>query len=90
MCHNIGMHQQTEKPRIIEPEILDEHGVPVSYTSQSAAQRTYRGVGFLTGFFALTFSFIMILLGALVTVFVIAPLLLLGRVLGLQIKTFRR
>ncbi len=93
MCHNIHMSEKTSpQPEVIEPEILDEQGLPVSVkeTAQTSQQNVYRGVGVLTGFFALAFSFIMILLGALVTVFIIAPLLLLGRVLGLQIKNIRR
>lgn len=91
MCHNIHMENR-HQAKVIEPEILDEHGLPVAQqtAARSTARSQYRGAGFLTGFFALTFTFIMLLVGALVTVFIIAPVLLLGRVLGLQIKTFRR
>ena len=78
--------------KVIEPEILDEQGLPLTAAEHAEQPRAevYRGAGVLTGFFALAFSFVMILLGALVTVFIIAPLLLLGRILGMQIKAFRK
>jgi len=93
MCHNIVMQEKTPiQDQVIEPEILDENGMVVSAQDNKEIPhaRVYQGVGMFTGFFALAFSFIMILLGALVTVFIIAPLLLLGRILGLQIKNLRR
>ena len=93
MCHNINMKENSyTQDKVIEPEILDESGQRIAAPGDPAAPRTevYRGAGVLTGFFALAFSFVMILLGALVTVFVIAPLLLLGRLLGMQVKTFHR
>ena len=95
MCHNINMNKnETVQAEVIEPEILDESGQPIVAPGDTAAPRAhgdvYGAVGFLTGFFALAFSFVLILFGALVTVFIIAPLLLLGRILGLQIKSFRR
>lgn len=78
---------------VIEAEILDEKGMPViTPENQEKEQRVYTQAhaGFLTGFVALAFSFIMMLLMAVVTVFIVFPLMLLGRLLGMQIKTFRR
>lgn len=95
LCHNISMKKehQTEK-EVIEAEIIDEKGLPIpseeSPEQNHGPQTDIRRVGFLTGFFALAFSFVMILLMAIITVFIIFPLMLLGRLLGLQIKTFRK
>ena len=77
---------------VIEAEILDENGLPVVAGSSAKEQKRPYEVkaGFLTGFFALAFSFIMILSMAVVTVFIVFPLMLIGRLLGLQVKTFRR
>lgn len=95
MCHNINMSENTRtQTQVIEPEILDENGRPIvqsaEQTGSSAHGDVYGRVGFLTGFFALAFSVVMMLLGALITIFVITPLLLLGRLLGLQIKKLHR
>jgi len=77
--------------KVIEAEILDENGQPIAFAQAPRAHGdVYGRVGFLTGFFALIFSFVMILLGTLVTIFILTPLLLLGRLLGLRIKHFRR
>ncbi|MBO7237872.1 MAG: hypothetical protein J6U96_01100 [Elusimicrobiaceae bacterium] len=75
---------------VIEPEILDENGQPIAATKPSAHGDVYGRVGFLTGFFALAFSVVVMILGALITIFIITPLLLIGRLFGLQIKTLRR
>ena len=96
MCHNINMKANTRvqnkiiEAEIIEPEILDESGQPITTAKPSAHGNVYGHVGFLTGFFAIAFSVIMMLLGALVTIFIIVPLLLIGRLLGLQIKQLHR
>ena len=87
------MEEKTStQTQVIEPEILDENGIVVSTQDNTEIPHShvYQGVGMFTGFFALAFSFILILLGALITVFVIAPILLLGRILGLQVKHIRR
>ena len=92
MCHNISMREKTPiEPEIIEPEILDENGITVaSSNGPSAHGDVYGKTGFFTGLFALAFTFIMLLLGAFLTVFIIAPLLLLGRLLGFQISRFKK
>ncbi|MBR3604141.1 MAG: hypothetical protein IKL48_05680 [Elusimicrobiaceae bacterium] len=85
--------EQEPKKEVIEAEILDETGVPIAVSQQQENPRAefcQARAGFLTGFVALAFSFIMMLLMAVVTLFIIFPLMLLGRLLGLQIKTFRR
>ena len=91
MCHNISMRENARtQPEVIEPEILDESGQPIAVAKPSAHGDVYGRVGFLTGFFALVLSSVIILLGALVTVFIIMPLLLIGRLFGLQIKSIHR
>ena len=95
MCHNISMKESGQaKTNVIEPEILDENGQLIAAAAEQAGPSAhgdvYGRVGFLTGFFALTFSVLMMLLGVLITIFVITPLLLLGRLLGLQIKKLHR
>lgn len=82
---------EEKKSRVIEAEVLDENGLPVAQDIPRERVRVYQArAGFLTGFFALAFSFIMILVTAVVTVFIVLPFLLLGRVLGMQVKTFKR
>ena len=100
MCHNISMQKNSHTQRevieaeIIEPEILDENGQSVSVPGGPSAPRAhgdvYGRVGLLTGFFAIAFSCVMLILGFLVTVFIVAPLILIGRLLGLQIKKLHR
>lgn len=81
------------REEIIEAEVLDENGRPVTAEPQPPKRdraHTYEGAGFFAGFVALAFSFVMILAMAALTVFVIFPLMLLSRILGMQIKTLRR
>ena len=81
------MHSQ---PEVIEPEILDENGQPIAAPVPPGVHGdVYGKVGVFAGLFALIFSVIIMLLGVLVTVFVIAPLLLLGRLFGLQMLSIR-
>ncbi len=83
----------TEHSEVIEAEVLDENGLPITKEpprERVHAQADVAKASFFAGFFALAFSFIMILVMAVVTVFIVLPLMLLGRLLGMQIKTFRR
>lgn len=82
----------TPQNEVIEAEVLDENGRPVNEKPQERVRvKTYQArAGFFAGFVALAFSFIMILVMAVVTVFIVLPLMLLGRLLGMQVKTFRR
>ncbi len=77
---------------VIEAEVLDEEGRPIGQESSASAKPAHEqaGASFLAGFFALAFSVLMILVMAVVTVFIVLPLMLLGRLLGMQVKTFRR
>ncbi len=79
---------QTEE--IIEPEVLDENGNPISAepVRDSARPKGDTG-GLLGGFFVLAFGFIVTLFVAVFSVCILLPLMLLGRLLGMQIKTFR-
>lgn len=76
---------------IIEPEILDEHGRPIHTgpAKDSARPKGDMG-GILGGVAVLAFGFIMTLLVAVFSICVVLPLMLLGRLLGMQVKTFRR
>lgn len=80
--------KQIDETAAVEAEIIDENGVLL--TGQKEPPRLQAKAGFLTGFVALAFSFIMMLLMAVFMVFIIFPLMLLGRILGLQIKTLRK
>lgn len=82
---------EEKKSQVIEAEVLDENGLPVAQDMPRERVHVYQArAGFLSGFIALAFSFIIILVTAVVTVFIVLPLLLLGRVLGMQVKTFKR
>ena len=93
LCHNIYMKEkdivQTEE--VIEPEILDEHGRPIHPEPfrDSARPKGDTG-GLLGGVFVLAFGFIVTLFVAVFSICILLPLMLLGRLLGMQVKTFRR
>lgn len=77
--------------KVVEAEVLDENGRPIGEKEKREKLEEHMArAGFLAGFVALAFSVIMILVTAVVTVFIVLPLMLLGRLLGMQIKTFRR
>lgn len=77
--------------KVVEAEVLDENGRPIGEEEKREKLEEHMArAGFFAGFVALAFSVIMILVTAVVTVFVVLPLMLLGRLLGMQIKTFRR
>ena len=77
---------------IIEPEILDENGNPIGgeHTPKASARQKGDNGGIFGGILVLAFGFIMTLLVAAFSILVVLPLMLLGRLFGLQIKTFRR
>ncbi len=76
---------------VIEPEILDEHGRPIheQKPSDSARPKGDNG-GLLGGVFVLAFGFIVTLFVAVFSICILLPLMLLGRLFGMQIKTFKR
>lgn len=71
---------------VVEPEILDEQGRPIH--DDGAAGPTGPQMKIYSGILAMAFSFIMLLLMAVFTIFIIFPLMLLGKILGVQVKTF--
>ena len=76
---------------IIEPEILDEHGRPIhTGPAKDSARPKGDNGGIIGGVFVLAFGFIMTMLVAVFSICVLLPLMLLGRVLGMQVKTFRK
>ena len=82
-----GMEKQ-----ILEAEVLQQRSRPVGparVQEERVASPSARA-GFFAGCVALSFSVMMLLLAAVVTVFIIFPLMLLGRALGMQMKSFRR
>ena len=77
---------------IIEPEILDENGNPIGGEQppkDSARQKGDNG-GIFGWILVLAFGFIMTLLVAAFSIFILVPLMLIGRVLGFQVRTFKR
>ena len=80
---------------VIEPEILDENGNPIRDESRADSARPHARPksdmgGLVGGFFVLAFGFIMTLLVAVFTICVVLPLMLLGKLLGFQVRTFKR
>ena len=81
-----------ETEEIIEPEILDENGHPIETDDRvkdSARPKGDTG-GLIGGFFVLAFGFIITMLVAVFSILVVLPLMLIGRLLGMQVRTFRR
>ncbi|MBR2392130.1 MAG: hypothetical protein IKA93_00955 [Elusimicrobiaceae bacterium] len=82
----------SKKNTVIEPEILDENSRPIEMSDcvkDSARPKGDTG-GLIGGFFVLAFGFIMTLLVAVFSILVVLPLMLIGRLLGIQVRTFRR
>lgn len=79
----------TQKPEVIEPEILDEKGQVINNPADKARPKGDNG-GFFGGLLVLAFGFLMTLLVGIFTVCVILPLMLIGKILGFQIHTFRK
>ena len=77
---------------IIEPEILDENGNPIGgeHTPKDSARRKGDNGGIFGGVLVLALGFIMTLLVAAFSLLVVVPLMLIGRVLGFQVRTFKR
>lgn len=80
------------RPQVVEAEILDENGQPINDEKKRSEQARPQGdlSGVLGGILVLAFGFIMTLLVAAFSILVVLPLMLLGRLFGLHIKTFRR
>ena len=84
------MVKNTEnKTTVIEPEILDEKGKVIHKPPDRARPKGDNG-GFFGGLLVLAFGFLMTLLVGIFTVCVVLPLMLIGKILGFQIHTFRK
>ncbi len=77
---------------IVEAEVLDENGRPVFEPNAPRDRARPKGDtgGVLGGILVLSFGFIMTLFVAAFSIFILLPLMLIGRVLGMEIKRFRR
>lgn len=94
LCHNISMENKNlvRTEEIIEPEILDENGNPIGgeHTPKDSARPKGDNGGIFGGILVLAFGFIMTLLVVAFSIFILVPLMLIGRVLGFQVRTFKR
>ena len=78
-----------KEKQVIEPEIIDENGIPVvPQPDRARPQGDTSGV--LGGMAVLAIGFVMTILVAAFTLLVICPLMLLGRLFGWEIKRFRQ
>lgn len=84
---------------IIEAEVLDEHGRPLSqigvpsgYDPHSTDRARPKGDsgGMLGGFLVLFTGFMMTLLVALFSLFILLPVMLIGRILSMLFRPSRR
>ena len=80
------------RPQVVEAEILDENGQPINDEKKRPEQARPQGdlSGVLGGILVLAFGFIMTLFVAAFSIFILLPLMLIGRVLGMEIKRFNR
>ncbi len=77
---------------IVEAEVLDENGHPVfeaDAPKDSARPKGDTG-GIIGGILVLSFGFIMTLFVAAFSIFIVLPLMLIGRLLGMELKRFSR
>lgn len=77
---------------IVEAEVLDEHGRPVTGAEapRDAARPKGDTGGVIGGILVLSFGFIMTLFVAAFSIFILLPLMLIGRILGMEIKRISR
>lgn len=79
---------------IIEAEIIDENGLPVPAQKTESPRPHARPKGdtggVIGGILVLSFGFIMTLFVAAFSIFILLPLMLIGRLLGMKIKRFTR
>lgn len=78
--------------QITEAEVLDENGRPLfgPETPRDSARPKGDTGGVIGGILVLSFGFIMTLFVAAFSIFILLPLMLVGRVLGMEIKRFKR
>ena len=82
------MEQKPTQGPVIEPEILDENGQPITPQPDRARPQGDTS-GVLGGVLVLATGFVLTILAALFTLLVVCPLMLFGRLLGWEIKRFR-
>lgn len=73
---------------VIEPEIIDENGRPVSPRDHARPQGDHSGV--LGGMLVLAVGFIATAAVILFSVFILCPLMLLGRLFRFEVRSLRR
>lgn len=85
-------HEITNTEEIIEAEVLDENGRPVFEAEKPKDSARPKGDtgGVIGGILVLSFGFIMTLFVAAFSIFILLPLMLIGRLLGMEIKRFTR
>ncbi len=80
---------ENEQP-VIEAEIIDETGQVISPIPPKDHARPYGdNGGLLSGVLVLTVGFLATIAVILFSIFVIVPLMLLGRLLGINVRTHK-
>lgn len=80
---------ENEQP-VVEAEIIDETGQVISPVSPKDHARPYGdNGGLLSGVLVLTVGFLATIAVILFSIFVIVPLMLLGRLLGINVRTHK-
>ena len=79
-----------EKATVIEPEIIDETGQVVAPAPKDHARPQGDNGGLLGGVLVLTVGFLATVTVILFSVFILCPLVLLGRLFGLVVSSVRR
>ncbi|MBR4682917.1 MAG: hypothetical protein IKP06_06430 [Elusimicrobiaceae bacterium] len=79
------------KNTVIEPEIIDENGLPVTAQApRDHARPEGDNGGLLGGMLVLAVGFLATAAVILFSVFILCPLMLLGRLLHFEVRSFRR
>lgn len=80
-----------KKNTVIDPEVLDENGLPITSDSPRDHARPQGDTGgLLGGMLVLAVGFIATAAVILFSIFILCPLLLLGRLLHFEVRSFRR
>lgn len=77
---------------VVEAEVLDENGRPVFEADKPKDSARPKGDtgGIFGGILVLSFGFIMTLFVAAFSIFIVLPLMLIARLLGMELKRFSR
>ncbi len=80
-----------KKNTVIEPEVLDENGLPVTPIPPRDKARPQGDTGgLLGGMLVLAVGFIATAAVILFSVLIVCPLMLLGRLFHFEVRSFRR